>query len=99
MIDPIWKLKKVDKQSVINIADEFDLPRTIAQVMSLKGIESREYSRNFFYPDKICLHDPFLMQDMRKSVDRLIFSINNKETILVFGEKNFQKSFLGKEKK
>ena len=86
MMEPIWKSKKVDEQSVINIADEFDLPKTIAQVMSLKGIESREYSRNFFSPDTSCLHDPFLMQDMQKSVDRLIFSINNKETILVFGD-------------
>ena len=86
MIEPIWKSKEVNEKSVLNIADEFDLPQTIAQVMSIKGIKSREYSRSFFYPDKNSLHNPFLMQDMEKAVDRLILSINNKETILVFGD-------------
>ena len=56
MIEPIWKSKKVNEESVLNIADEFDLPQTIAQVMSIKGIESREYSRSFFYPNKNSLH-------------------------------------------
>ena len=75
MIEPIWKMKKVNDQSVKKIADEFDIPLTIAQVMSLKGIESRKNSRSFFYPNKNSLHDPFLMRDMQKTVNRLIFSI------------------------
>ena len=86
MIEPIWKLKKVNDQSVKKIAAEFDIPITFAQVISLKGIKSRKYSKSFFYPNKNGLHDPFLMKDMQKTVDRLIFSIKNKEKILVYGD-------------
>ncbi|SVB95125.1 uncharacterized protein METZ01_LOCUS247979, partial [marine metagenome] len=86
MIEPKWKLKDVDEKSVLNIADTFNLPQTIARVMSVRGIDSRENSRTFFYPDIDQLHDPFLMRDMGKSVDRLLIAVENKETILVYGD-------------
>jgi len=86
MIEPHWEFKKVDEESVLCIADIFDLPKNIAQVMSLRGINSRSQSRNFFYPKINQLHNPFLMKDMHKTVNRLISAINNKETILVFGD-------------
>ena len=37
--------------------------------MSLRGISSRNESRDFFYPDIHHLHDPFLMMDMDKAVE------------------------------
>tara|TARA_Y100000590_G_scaffold363291_1_gene420877 strand:- start:1836 stop:3545 length:1710 start_codon:yes stop_codon:yes gene_type:complete len=86
MIEPHWEFKKVDEESVINLADTFDLPSNIAQVMSLRGINSRTQSKSFFYPNIDQLHNPFLMKDMDKTVDRVIFAINNEETILVFGD-------------
>ena len=86
MIEPKWKLKDVDEKSVLSIADTFNLPQTIARVMSVRGIASRENSRTFFYSDIDQLHDPFLMRDMKKSVDRLLIAVENKETILVYGD-------------
>ena len=86
MIEPQWKFKNVDEDSVLNIADTFDLPKTIARVMSLRGITSRNHSRIFFYPDMNQIHDPFLMQDMDKATDRILTAIKDKQTILVFGD-------------
>ena len=60
MIEPHWEFKKVDEESVINLADTFDLPTNIAQVMSLRGINSRTQSKSFFYPNIDQLHNPFL---------------------------------------
>ena len=86
MIEPQWEFKTIDEDSVLNVADTFDLPKAIARVMSLRGITSRNHSRVFFYPDQNQLHDPFLMQDMEKAVDRILKAIADKHTILVFGD-------------
>ena len=86
MIEPKWKYKTVDEDCVNQVAETFNLPRTIARIMSLRGIISRDDSREFFYPDVHRLHDPFLMIDMNKAVDRILTTISNKKTILVFGD-------------
>ncbi|SVE52253.1 uncharacterized protein METZ01_LOCUS505107, partial [marine metagenome] len=41
MIEPKWEFKTVDEDSILNIADTFDLPKTIARVMSIRGITSK----------------------------------------------------------
>ena len=79
MIDPKWKFKSVDEDNVTQIAETFNLPRIIARVMSLRGIRSRNESRDFFYPDMHHLHDPFLMLDMDKAVDRILSAISEKK--------------------
>ena len=86
MIEPKWKYKTVDEDCVKQVAETFNLPRTIARVMSLRGISSRDDSRDFFYPDIHHLHDPFLMIDMNSAVDRIFTTFSNNKTILIFGD-------------
>ena len=86
MLEQKWKFKSVDEDSVAQVAETFNLPRTIARIMSLRGINSRNESRDFFYPDIHHLHDPFLMMDMNKAVDRILLAILEKKTILIFGD-------------
>ena len=86
MIEPQWEFKITDEDSVINVADIFDLPKIIARIMSIRGITSRSCSKVFFYPNIGQLHDPFLMKDMEQAVNRIITAIVNKQTILIFGD-------------
>ena len=51
MIDPQWEFKTIDEASVLNVADTFDLPQTIARIRSIRGITSKNDSKVFFYPD------------------------------------------------
>ena len=86
MIEPKWKYKNFDDSSINQVVETFNIPEKIAQVMYLRGIKSRDQSKKFFYPDINKLHNPFLMKDMDKAVDRIIKTINNKKTILIFGD-------------
>ena len=86
MIEPQWEFKTIDEESVSYVADSFGLPKKIAQVMSLRGIISRADSKSFFYPDLEQLHDPFLLQDMDKAVDRILTAISGTKTVLIFGD-------------
>ncbi|SVA96366.1 uncharacterized protein METZ01_LOCUS149220, partial [marine metagenome] len=86
MIEPKWNFKIVDEDCVNQVAETFNLPHTIARIMSLRGIRSRDESREFFYPDIHHLHDPFLMIDMDKAVDRIMNTISSNKTILIFGD-------------
>ena len=86
MIEPEWKFKSVNEDCVNQVAETFSLPHTIARVMSLRGINSRAESKDFFYPDITHMHDPFLMLDMDKAVERILRAISEKKTILIFGD-------------
>ena len=85
MIEPEWKFKSVNEDCVNQVAETFSLPHTIARVMSLRGINSRADSKEFFYSDINQMHDPFLMADMDKAVNRILTAISGKKTILIFG--------------
>ena len=86
MIEPEWIFKTVDEDCVNQVAETFKLPRTIARVMSIRGINSRNDSKDFFYPDIHQLHDPFLMVDMDKAVERILSAISDNKIILIFGD-------------
>ena len=86
MIEPEWKFKSVNEDCVNQVAETFSLPHTIARVMSLRGINSKADSKEFFYSDINQMHDPFLMADMDKAVDRILTAISGKKSILIFGD-------------
>ncbi|GHU54915.1 single-stranded-DNA-specific exonuclease RecJ [Bacteroidia bacterium] len=51
-----------------------------------RGITSAESAKKFFKPSMNDLHDPYLMPDMDKAVERLNKALANKEKILVYGD-------------
>lgn len=73
-----------------SIADElstrFPGCTTISRLLALRGITSAEETEKFFNPSMSDLHDPFLMQDMDKAVNRLNKALGKKEKILVYGD-------------
>ncbi len=81
-----WKIRKPDPKLVSIIKKQFNTSDIVASVMVLRGIHSLEDSRPFFNPDPSQFHDPLLMKDMEKAVNRIIKNIHEKKPILVFGD-------------
>lgn len=58
----------------------------IALLLVQREITSVDEAKKFFKPNLKDLHDPFLMPDMDKAVERLNKALGNKEKILIYGD-------------
>ena len=58
----------------------------VSQLLVQRGITSVEEAERFFNPRLKNLHDPFLMPDMDKAVNRLNKAMGSKEKIMVYGD-------------
>ena len=82
-----WILKEpADPAKVERLVAEVGIDRVLAELLVKRGVETFEESRAFFRPSLDNLHDPFLMKDMDKAVERLDKAIRSKEKILVYGD-------------
>ncbi len=82
-----WVLKqKVDPELVDNLARALNIEFTLAELLVQRDIYTYEAARDFFRPSLKKLHDPFLMKDMDKAIDRIDSALQNKEKILVYGD-------------
>ena len=57
-----------------------------SKLLVLRGIDNYEKAREFFKPKIEDIHNPFLMADMQKAVERIATAIENGEKILVYGD-------------
>ncbi len=73
-----------EKEKALN--QSLKINTTLNKILVQRGIDDFEKSKAFFRPQLNDLHDPFLMKDMQKAVDRIIAAINKNEKILIFGD-------------
>jgi single-stranded-DNA-specific exonuclease len=82
-----WNVKENSEPAVIaQLAAALNVSAVIAGLLVQRGIRSFEEAKAFFRPDLSLLHDPFLMKDMDKAIDRISKAIQNGEKILVYGD-------------
>ena len=73
-------------EDIQHLQDELKIDRVLANLLVQRGIKSFNEAKTFFRPSLDHLHDPFLMKDMDKAVERLNAAIKNNEKILVYGD-------------
>ena len=82
-----WALKPQSENSlVLSLAKQLNISSTLANLLVQRGITSFEEAKTFFRPKLTDLHDPFLMKDMEKAIDRIEKALASKERILVYGD-------------
>ncbi len=83
-----WSFEKnAEHGKVIALAKELNNQnRKLVNILVKRGIDSFEKAKEFFRPSKDFLHNPFLMKDMDKAVERLEKAISDNEKILVYGD-------------
>ena len=82
-----WILHAVeDEGAVATLSAELGIDPVLASLLVQRGVRTFEQARSFFRPSLDDLHDPFLMTDMDKAVERLALAVSRKEKILVYGD-------------
>ena len=61
-------------------------PPLLAAVLKLRGVTSAEAAERLFHAGPEALHDPLLLQDMDRAVERLRRAIVSGETVAVYGD-------------
>ena len=86
-MDTKWILhKSVDNQQVEEIVKALGIDKNLATLLVQRGITTYDEAKTFFRPDLSQLHDPFLMKDMDKAVERVLQAIDSNEKLLVYGD-------------
>ena len=86
-MEKIWNLKKQGGQNEVkHLSVALNVNMVIARLLVQRGIKTFDEAKMFFRPRLSDLHDPFLMKDMDKAVERLELAIANKEKVIIYGD-------------
>src|SRR4051812_18837187 len=81
-----WNILSADPIATSALQQALKINRVLCSILVQRGIDDFEKAKNFFRPQLTDLHDPFLMKDMEKAVQRILTAFDRKEKILVFGD-------------
>ena len=79
-------LTAVEQEVQQQLEKELNISSAAARMLVVRGIQTADEARAFVRPALDKLHDPFLMKDMDKAVERLHQAITQGEKILVYGD-------------
>jgi len=81
-----WTILQANPEKVTSLQQALKIHPAICKILVQRGIETFDEAKTFFRPALTDLHDPWLMKDMEKAVDRIMAAIENHEKVLVFGD-------------
>ena len=74
------------EQKIARIAEHVGVSCITARLLYNRGYDTPEKAYAFMHTDMHALHDPFLMMDMDKAVQRIEKAIEDGETIAIYGD-------------
>ena len=87
MPNTLWKPHKTPNAEAVELLkNEINAPDIIAQMLVQRGIDTVPKVRAFFNPRIADMHDPFLMKDMDKAIERIQKAQIEGEGVLIFGD-------------
>ena len=86
-IEKRWVVKpQGDPARVEMLSTGLGISPVLADLLVQRGIDTVEKANRFFKPDLRDLHDPFLMKDMDRAVERVGEAVSRGEKIMVYGD-------------
>ena len=79
-------LTQEEQRLETDLAEHYSASPVISELLVQRGVTTVEHAEKFFHPSMRDLHDPFLMPDMHKAVERLNAAMGSKEKIMVYGD-------------
>ena len=81
-----WELYEPDIELVNKVAYENNISETLATILVNRNIIEEDEIQVFLNPTRKDFHDPYLMPDMEKAIERILKAIEKKEKIIIYGD-------------
>jgi len=81
-----WAIIQDNVQQTALLQKALNIHPILCKILAQRGIDTFEKAKDFFRPQLSDLHDPWLMKDMDKAVERILTAFGKQEKILVFGD-------------
>jgi single-stranded-DNA-specific exonuclease len=82
-----WAIREnTDEEAISLLATALNIDPVLSKLLIQRDISTYDEARYFFRPDHRHLHDPFLMQDMEKAIERIEKALLKNEKILIYGD-------------
>lgn len=75
-----------DEQIILDLSGALNINSRLASLLIQRKITTFDEAKKFFRPDLKNLHDPFLMKDMDKAVNRVLEAIDKGEKLMIYGD-------------
>lgn len=81
-----WTIQNHDRAAVNELSQKLKVSPLIAALLISRGFETEEKAYKFLNPSYDDLHEPLLLKDMQKAVERILKAIESGEKILIWGD-------------
>ena len=81
-----WQIYETNESKVKEISEKYNLNKLLSTILVNRNITREEEVRLFLKPTRGDFHNPFLMQDMEKAVERILKAIEKKEKVTIYGD-------------
>lgn len=81
-----WEIKEQNTEKIEEISNKYSLSKIVAEILVKRNILDEEKIQTFLNPTRNDFHDPMLINDMEKAVDRIIQAIDKKENVTIYGD-------------
>ena len=82
-----WQLNKPNDPDVAEkLAKDANIDPFVAKMLVQRGVTNSDSAEAFMNPSVSSFHDPFLMHDMKKGIDRIQEAVEKGEHITVYGD-------------
>ena len=76
-----WKILQADTGKAAVLQESLKINHALCAILSERGFDSFDKAKNYFRPQLTDLHDPWLMKDMDKAIQRILMAFEKKEKI------------------
>jgi len=81
-----WLVKKTNPDFLENLCKDASISKAFAQILVNRGIKDLDSVKRFLSPSFSDTHNPFLLNDMDKAVERIKKAIYKNETVFIYGD-------------
>jgi single-stranded-DNA-specific exonuclease len=82
----LWQHLPCDDRASATLSAALNVHPTVARLLCLRGLSDPEVASRFLQPSLDHLHDPFLLSDLSRAVERVEQAIARKERIAIHGD-------------